>query len=973
MSIAVGEKISQYKIIEKLGAGGMGEVYKAEDTKLKRTVALKFLPVALATDQAAKKRFIQEARAASALDHPNICTIYEIGETDDDLSFIVMACYDGQSLKDMLGATGSVALPINEIVSIIIQIAKGLARAHGEGIVHRDIKPANIMITKRGEVKILDFGLAKLTGQTRLTKAGMTLGTIAYMSPEQARGDEVDPRSDIWSLGVMLYEMLTGKLPFTADYEQAVIYSIINENYASPQKIVDNVPVELERIIDRALKKDVDARYSSILSVLKDLQTYQKNTQYDVGEYRSIKSLFRILQKPRYAIPFVITCIFISLAVFVYLRQRFIINQARESVIPAIVKHIEQGENTGNSGEYEAAFKLAQKAASIIPGDSVLVRLWPQFTKYSSIHTMPSGAEVYRREYSAGDTAWHYLGISPIDSIRTPFGFSVWKIRKQDYNEVNLARFNITKNDTILLDRKDSIPPGMIRVNGGSSGVGYLDDFFIDKYEVTNQQFKEFIDAGGYENEYYWQNDIIKGGRKIAWREAMKDFRDATGQFGPATWEVGDYPEGKGDFPVSGISWYEAAAFAEYKEKKLPTVYHWQHASWAMPSKIIPLSNFSRKSPVPVGKLKGMSWCGAYDMAGNVREWCWNQANNDRYILGGGWGDFDYMHFAENIQNPFDRSIQNGFRCVIYPDPEDIPEKAFTERIVNWYRDYRSENPVSGVFFQMYKRRFDYDKAELEQRIEWTDSSSVDWIKQKITFNAAYNNERIIAYLYLPRNVNPPYQVIIFFPGGRPGTGARGFIPDAQNFYDDWTFFVKSRRAMLFPIYKETLERYEGIEFRSTNSVTYTEHMTMWVKDFKKSIDYLEMRDDIDLNKIAFWGASLGARMGTIISAVEPRLKVAIFTLGGFDHHLYRPEVDPLNYVPHIKIPVLMQNGKYDPIRPFELSIEPYIKFLTMAGTEVKLCAYETEHYIPQNELIKESLLWLDKFFGPVPLGKDVH
>ena len=223
----IGKRVLHYHIIEKLGEGGMGVVYKAEDTKLKRTVALKFLSPELTRDTDGKERFILEAQAASSLDHPNICTIHEIGETEDGHMFIVMACYEGQNLKEKIG---SGALVIKEVIDIIIQIAHGLERAHEEGIVHRDIKPANIIITDRGEVKILDFGLAKLAGQAQLTKDSSRLGTVAYMSPEQLSGKEVDQRTDIWSLGVVLYEMLTGELPFKGEYEQAVIYSILNDH-----------------------------------------------------------------------------------------------------------------------------------------------------------------------------------------------------------------------------------------------------------------------------------------------------------------------------------------------------------------------------------------------------------------------------------------------------------------------------------------------------------------------------------------------------------------------------------------------------------------------------------------------------------------------------------------------------------------------------------------------------------------------
>jgi serine/threonine protein kinase/tetratricopeptide (TPR) repeat protein len=277
----IGKNISHYQILEKLGEGGMGEVFKAQDTKLNRTVALKFLPTAFSSDQEAKTRFIKEAQTASALDHPNICSIYEIGETEEGQSYIAMACYEGETLKERMATTppspplskGGITggLSINESITITIQIAKGLARAHEEGIIHRDIKPANIMITSRGEVKILDFGLAKLAGQTRLTRTGTTMGTAAYMSPEQARGEETDQRSDIWSLGVVLYEMLCGELPFKGEFEQAMIYAIINEEL-KPIEGDGHLSDELHAIIQKTLAKDPNQRYQSIEELLQDFQ-----------------------------------------------------------------------------------------------------------------------------------------------------------------------------------------------------------------------------------------------------------------------------------------------------------------------------------------------------------------------------------------------------------------------------------------------------------------------------------------------------------------------------------------------------------------------------------------------------------------------------------------------------------------------------------------------------------------------------
>jgi serine/threonine protein kinase/tetratricopeptide (TPR) repeat protein len=265
----IGQTISHYKILEKIGAGGMGIVYKAEDIKLKRTVALKFLPPELTRDQEAKKRFLHEARAASALDHLNICNIYEIDETDEGQMFMAMAYYRGKTLKEKLA---SLPLPIAEAIDIAIQIAQGLHEAHQNHIIHRDIKPANIIITDKGQVKILDFGLAKLRGATRLTKEGTTLGTVAYMSPEQAAGEKVDHRSDIWSLGVILYEMITGQLPFKGEYDLAVMYAIMNEDPERITAVRSGLSHEIEDIIVKTLNKNPAERYQHLDDLLVDLK-----------------------------------------------------------------------------------------------------------------------------------------------------------------------------------------------------------------------------------------------------------------------------------------------------------------------------------------------------------------------------------------------------------------------------------------------------------------------------------------------------------------------------------------------------------------------------------------------------------------------------------------------------------------------------------------------------------------------------
>jgi serine/threonine protein kinase/tetratricopeptide (TPR) repeat protein len=271
----IGQTISHYKILSKLGEGGMGVVYKAEDLKLHRFVALKFLHPELTRDEEAKTRFIHEAQSAAALNHPHICTIYEIDEHDGQ-SFIAMEFIEGEGLKDRIQKG---PLPIDDLLSVTTQIGEGLHEAHEKGIVHRDIKPGNIMLTSKGQAKVLDFGLARLGTHTKITKTDTTLGTAAYMSPEQASGKEVDRRSDIWSLGVVLYEMVTGARPFAGEYEPAVVYSILHDTPEPLTSRRSNVPMELERIVGKALSKEASSRYPHVEDMLVDLRGLRSVTQ----------------------------------------------------------------------------------------------------------------------------------------------------------------------------------------------------------------------------------------------------------------------------------------------------------------------------------------------------------------------------------------------------------------------------------------------------------------------------------------------------------------------------------------------------------------------------------------------------------------------------------------------------------------------------------------------------------------------
>jgi serine/threonine protein kinase len=290
----IGTVISHFQILDRIGGGGMGVVYRAEDMSLKRIVALKFLMPDLVRDPTAKKRFLKEAQAASALDHPNICTIHEISETAEGLLFICMAFYGGENLNAKISRG---PLSVSEALDIVIRIGRGLAKAHDHGIVHRDIKPANIIITPDGEVKIVDFGLAKLSGGTQITRVGARMGTLPFMSPEQIRGLDLDQRTDIWSLAVLLFQVLTGQLPFQREYEAAVLYAIVTDDPPLLTEAKPGLPADLEKVISKALKKDPNERYSSVQSMVEELERIKSQVvqtkELAVGRTAEGESLLR--------------------------------------------------------------------------------------------------------------------------------------------------------------------------------------------------------------------------------------------------------------------------------------------------------------------------------------------------------------------------------------------------------------------------------------------------------------------------------------------------------------------------------------------------------------------------------------------------------------------------------------------------------------------------------------------------------
>ncbi len=955
----IGTSLAHYRILEKVGEGGMGVVYKALDTHLDRTVALKLLRPEAVGDAERRWRFLREAKAASALNHPNIVTIHDVA-ADQGVDFIVMEFVEGRSLDRLIPKGG---LPVADVVLYGGQIASALGAAHAAGIVHRDVKPANAIVGPGGRVRVLDFGLAKLVERdpggvletsdstataasvVERTRQGVILGTVAYMSPEQAEGKPVDARSDVFSLGAVLYEMLAGRRPFEGDSYLKTLAAILRDPPPPIGTIRPDVPAPLARIVARALEKRPEDRYASAGEMERELAALKR----PAGAKRSV------LGRPAVLVAGLLVLVAAG-SVSWRIARNARVRHARNVTLPEIPKLLEQQ-------KFVAAIRLARDAERIVPEDVARLRreTWTAF----SFRTEPPGADAFMKSYLDAGGEWERVGKTPIEEIRLPIGYYRWKFTREGYRSVEAAAG--FEDLSIRLDPESAAPPGMVRIPGGSFTLlnldaVTLDDFWLDKYEVTNREFKAFVDAGGYAKREFWKEPFVLGGRTLPFEVAVSKFQDATGRPGPAAWELGSFPDGRENHPVEGVSWYEAAAYAEFAGKSLPTIYHWYRAAGqGLFSQILSLSNFSGKGAAPGGTYQGLGPFGTLDMAGNVKEWCWNATGARRYILGGSSTEVSYMFQEPDAQDPYLRLAGYGFRCARFVAP---PPAALLDPLERLSRDLAKEKPASDEAFRLYRSLYAYDKTPLDVKAEAVDDTSPYWRREKVSLLAAYGNERVPVFLFLPKNARPPYQTVVFFPH----SGARITRSTAEMDMTVIDFVVRSGRALCYPVYQDTYERH--VERTAPGPNFRRDLVIQWSKDLGRAIDWLETRKDLDIRRLVFYGASLGAIDGVPLIAVEERVKAAVLLAGGYRLKRAAPEIEPVNFAPRIKVPVLLIGGRYDFQHPLETAQRPLFAALGTPESEKKHVIFEGGHVAPRLQpIIREILDFLDRTLGPVPLA----
>jgi dienelactone hydrolase len=645
-----------------------------------------------------------------------------------------------------------------------------------------------------------------------------------------------------------------------------------------------------------------------------------------------------------------------------------------ETATPEIARLVE-------AGEFAKAVALVREARAVLPKDPTLEKFWVLATDDWSIDSDPGGAAVSMRPYRGDPDAWEPVGVAPLKHARIPKDVHVLRLTASGFAPLLVITgygaaaippgVHGTFSAKWKLRPAERVPADMVAVPAGFAVLGFpynmvaapVDGFLIDRHEVSNEEYKKFVDARGYDRREFWKERFVRDGREIPWEQAMSSFRDATGRPGPSTWQVGSYAKGSERHPVAGVSWYEAAAYAEFAGKSLPTAYQWTVASESAyaPSAIAEGGNFRGSGTQPVGRPGTLSGFGTTDMAGNVKEWCLNEGQDgNRFILGGGFGDQTYQFAFTDEQPPWRRDANFGVRGVTLDAP--LPAAALA-KINSVSRDFSREKPLSDDVFRAYLRLYTYDKGELHARTEETETTD-QWTREKVSFDAAYGNERVIAQVFLPKKVSPPFQAVVYFPGGFAMFDDKLDLANVENGLD---YYMKSGRALIVPIYQSTYERRHGAAPDGLPPGLYRDVMIMWSKDLGRTLDYLETRKDIDGTRFAYAGLSLGAQVAPVLLAVEERFKAAILTSGGLMLRRDLAEVDRINFVTHVKTPVLMLNGRYDGEFPVESSQLPLFRRLGTPAKDKKHVVYEAGHAnLPHAEEVRETLDWLDKYLGPV-------
>ena len=682
----------------------------------------------------------------------------------------------------------------------------------------------------------------------------------------------------------------------------------------------------------------------------------------------------------------VIACIAAALAFERQRRDRFVADGKTQ--IEALTR----------STKFMAAFQLAREVERVGGADTLSEALKEGYSRVVDVASSPAGAAIAFRAYQADakESDWIDLGAAPLAKVRVPRGVLEWRASLPGKAPHVLVVLTFKDRQIAFsLNSPDDKHAGMVPVREGEMSIGgmtglkvaqrvKLAPYWIDRTEVSNREYARFVQAGGYAREEFWKPPFRDGAKVLGFNEAMTRFKDATGRAGPATWKLGNFPDGEAELPVRGISWYEASAYAAFAGKALPTIYHWYFAdaggdfSILMPA-LLPSANFEGKGPRAAAASRTIGAFGAIDLAGNVREWVATTTDKNRHIaVGGSWLEVTYQYKYGTQLSGFDRPADVGFRCMERTGKEASDDVAFAPVAERPLRDTTAIRPVSDAEYAVYTRFFEQSRIPLDVRVESTDASSPHWTRQKVSYATGYGSERMNAYLYLPKSASPPYQTVVFMHGSGVFNIEKSYDEIGEGPAGGWLYpemLIRGGRALLQPVWKDSFERSGP---KAWSRAYFRERLPQWVSELRQSVEFLRTRPEVDADRIGYFGFSLGAMWAPNFLALEPRVKTAVLLAGGLEGTLsdgdtLPPEIDAATYAPRTKASVLMVNGRSDIRFPYETAQVPMFNLLGSPPGKKKHKIYPGGHstFGWFDDMVKDTHDWLDEQFGPVkPVGQ---
>ncbi|MCA9130124.1 MAG: protein kinase [Planctomycetales bacterium] len=975
---------SRYQIEGEIARGGMGVIIKGRDTDLGRELAIKVLLDSHKSNPNMIERFVEEAQIGGQLQHPGIVPVYELGQFSDERPFFTMKLVKGETLAAILAHRSSPGEEQPKLLGIFEQICQTMAYAHSKGVIHRDLKPANIMVGAFGEVQVMDWGLSKVlntggvadekrslnkqrdvsviktlrsTGSGDLrsggigsgsagssgsdTQHGSIMGTLAYMPPEQALGEveSLDERVDVFGLGAILAEILTGKPPYVSKDDSKLWRMATQGRLEDCFERLDSSGADsaLIAIAKTALSAEPNDRTRNAGVLASRVSKYLNDVQVRLRSIELSNARAQTRRKMYLAIAGLLLVVASGAAItYSQFRALKLARLAQAEVLMkqehARLRTIPDAKRLVTDGHFVPAFRLAREAHQIIADEPSLLDFWDRQANEVKLDSVPHSAVVSIRDVNDAEDDWLDIGRTPIQDPRVPKYEVRWRISLEGYAPREFNARAADMQQAIQLLPSAEVPKGMVYIQGGelqespTEPAIRLGDAFLDQYEVTNAEFQKFVNDGGYLNRNFWLHAIMKDGKELSWEDAQGEFLDKTGKPSPSTWSDGHFPAGEENYPVGGVSWYEACAYAKYVGKEVPTVHHWGWAAdFGTSQGAHNIGNFWTTGPMPIGSFPPSARFETYDLGGNVDEWCSDVINDTdgRSMRGRSWKDTGWQVHVINSKPSLDREEVNGFRCIKYidrPQPKTLAAVNATPQ-----RPHGPDKSADQI--AQYKKFYEYEREPLNEMKVSKEIIDGGHVHEVVRIDTDYGpaGQQFDIHLWFPHETKSPHLTLVYFPGSNVVAPNLPAIEASERIIA----WLEKGWSVCWPVYNQTFERNQGFVLKDLTGLRGRDEITRIVRDLRRSVDYLETRQDVDSQRLAYFGISWGGTFGPLYCVMEPRFKAAVLCAAGYPAVSgLRDEFHPGNFVPHMSTPVLVINGALDPTHPYESNQKPFFEAL---------------------------------------------